>query len=121
MRTDFMASAKQIAWRKKFAKMAKSGKFKKSSETKSSSKTYEQKLAEWQKNRPKKEKIAMRKYDEKQKEFNRKVMRGYKKCHGDSKPANPDYVYMLTPKNNLVGVLKSDVKKYKLGKRKYSK
>ena len=30
MRTDFMASAKQIAWRKKFAKMAKSGKFKKS-------------------------------------------------------------------------------------------
>ena len=30
MITSFMASAKQIAWRKKFAKMAKSGKFKKS-------------------------------------------------------------------------------------------
>ena len=29
MRTHFMASAKQIAWRKKFARMAKSGKFKK--------------------------------------------------------------------------------------------
>ena len=33
MRTDFMASKKQIAWRKKFAKMAKSGKFKKSRDT----------------------------------------------------------------------------------------
>ena len=30
MRTDFMASAKQIAWRKKFARMSKAGKFKKS-------------------------------------------------------------------------------------------
>ena len=30
-----MASAKQIAWRKKFAKMAKSGKFKKSKKSKS--------------------------------------------------------------------------------------
>ena len=29
MRTDFMASAKQIAWRKKFARMSKAGKFKK--------------------------------------------------------------------------------------------
>jgi len=29
-----MASAKQIAWRKKFAKMAKSGKFRKSSKPK---------------------------------------------------------------------------------------
>ena len=29
MITQFMASAKQIAWRKKFAKLAKSGKFKK--------------------------------------------------------------------------------------------
>jgi len=29
-----MASAKQIAWRKKFARMAKSGKFKKSSKQK---------------------------------------------------------------------------------------
>ena len=29
MRTDFMPSAKQIAWRKKFAKMAKAGKFRK--------------------------------------------------------------------------------------------
>ena len=27
MRTDFMASAKQIAWRKKFARMSKAGKF----------------------------------------------------------------------------------------------
>ena len=32
-----MASAKQIAWRKKFAKMAKSGKFKKSKKKKSKS------------------------------------------------------------------------------------
>jgi len=31
-----MASAKQIAWRKKFARMAKSGKFKKSKKAKSS-------------------------------------------------------------------------------------
>ena len=116
-----MPSAKQIAWRKKFAKMSKAGKFKKSTETKSSSKTYEQKFAEWQKARPKKEKIAMRKYEEGEKRFNRKVMRTYKKYHGTSTPANPDYVYMLTPANNLVGVLKSDVKKYKLGKRKYSK
>ena len=30
MRTHFMASKAQIAWRKKFARMAKSGKFKKS-------------------------------------------------------------------------------------------
>jgi hypothetical protein len=30
MITDFMASAKQIAWRKKFARMSKAGKFKKS-------------------------------------------------------------------------------------------
>lgn len=30
MRTAFMASAKQIAWRKKFARMSKAGKFKKS-------------------------------------------------------------------------------------------
>ena len=29
MRTDFMASAKQIAWRKKFARMSKAGEFKK--------------------------------------------------------------------------------------------
>ena len=29
-KTDFMASAKQIAWRKKFARMSKAGKFKKS-------------------------------------------------------------------------------------------
>ena len=29
MRIDFMASAKQIAWRKKFARMSKDGKFKK--------------------------------------------------------------------------------------------
>ena len=35
MRTDFMASAKQIAWRKKFARMAKAGKFKKSKKSKS--------------------------------------------------------------------------------------
>ena len=33
MRTDFMASAKQIAWRKKFARMSKAGKFKKSKST----------------------------------------------------------------------------------------
>jgi len=33
MRTDFMASAKQIAWRKKFARMSKAGKFKKSKTT----------------------------------------------------------------------------------------
>ena len=33
-----MASAKQIAWRKKFAKMAKSGKFKKSKKSSSSKK-----------------------------------------------------------------------------------
>jgi len=32
--TDFMASAKQIAWRKKFAKMSKAGKFKKSNPNK---------------------------------------------------------------------------------------
>ena len=30
MRTHFMPSAKQIAWRKKFARMSKAGKFKKS-------------------------------------------------------------------------------------------
>ena len=36
MRTDFMASAKQIAWRKKFARMSKAGKFKKSKKSKSS-------------------------------------------------------------------------------------
>ena len=29
MRTGFMASAKQIAWRKKFARMSKAGKFRK--------------------------------------------------------------------------------------------
>ena len=29
MITDFMASAKQIAWRKKFARMSKAGKFRK--------------------------------------------------------------------------------------------
>ena len=29
MRIDFMASAKQIAWRKKFGRMAKAGKFRK--------------------------------------------------------------------------------------------
>ena len=34
MRTDFMASKKQIAWRKKFARMAKAGKFKKSKSSK---------------------------------------------------------------------------------------
>ena len=34
-----MASAKQIAWRKKFAKMAKSGKFKKSKKAKRTSRT----------------------------------------------------------------------------------
>ena len=33
MRTDFMASKKQIAWRKKFGRMAKAGKFKKSSKS----------------------------------------------------------------------------------------
>ena len=31
MRTDFMASAKQIAWRKKFARMSKAGVFRKKS------------------------------------------------------------------------------------------
>jgi hypothetical protein len=116
-----MPSAKQIAWRKKFAKMAKAGKFKKSTETKSSSKTYEQRFAEWQKKRPKKEKIAMRKYEEGEKRFNLKTMRTYRKYHGDSKPANPDYVYMLNEKGELRGVKKSDIKKYKLGKRKYGK
>ena len=35
MITDFMASAKQIAWRKKFARMSKAGKFKKSKKSKS--------------------------------------------------------------------------------------
>ena len=39
---SFMASAKQIAWRKKFARMSKAGKFKKS---KKSSKQLEKKLA----------------------------------------------------------------------------
>ena len=38
MRTDFMASAKQIAWRKKFARMSKAGKFKKSTSPKPKSK-----------------------------------------------------------------------------------
>jgi len=116
-----MASAKQIAWRKKFARMAKSGKFRKSTETKSSSKTYEQRFAEWQKKRPKKEKIAMRKYEEGEKRFNLKTMRTYRKYHGDSKPANPDYAYMLNEKGELRGVKKSDIKKYKLDKRKYGK
>ena len=37
MRTDFMASAKQIAWRKKFGRMVKAGKFKKSKKTSSKS------------------------------------------------------------------------------------
>ena len=37
MITDFMASAKQIAWRKKFARMSKAGKFKKSKKTSSKS------------------------------------------------------------------------------------
>ena len=100
---------------------AKEAKRKGSKSTKSSSKTYEQRFAEWQKARPKKEKIAMRKYEEGEKRFNLKVMRTYKKYHGTSTPANPDYVYMLTPANNLVGVLKTDVKKYKRGKKKYSK
>ena len=35
MRIDFMASAKQIAWRKKFARMSKAGKFKKSKKSNS--------------------------------------------------------------------------------------
>jgi len=35
MITSFMASAKQIAWRKKFAKLAKSGKFRKAKKSKS--------------------------------------------------------------------------------------
>ena len=39
MITDFMASAKQIAWRKKFAKMSKAGKFKKSKKSKSTVKS----------------------------------------------------------------------------------
>jgi len=34
MITSFMASAKQIAWRKKFARMSKAGKFKKKSKSK---------------------------------------------------------------------------------------
>jgi len=37
MITSFMASAKQIAWRKKFARMSKAGKFKKSKKAKSNS------------------------------------------------------------------------------------
>ena len=39
MRTDFMASAKQIAWRKKFARMSKAGKFKKPKSFKINKKT----------------------------------------------------------------------------------
>jgi len=35
MRTDFMPSAKQIAWRKKFARMSKAGKFRKATRKKS--------------------------------------------------------------------------------------
>ena len=44
MRTDFMASAKQIAWREKFAKMAKSGKFKKSKKSSNLDKAHAQKI-----------------------------------------------------------------------------
>ena len=39
MITDFMASAKQIAWRKKFARMSKAGKFKKAKRTSRTVKT----------------------------------------------------------------------------------
>ena len=42
MRTHFMASKAQIAWRKKFARMSKAGKFKKSS--KKLEKQYVQKI-----------------------------------------------------------------------------
>ena len=34
MRTDFMASAKQIAWRKKFARKSKAGEFRKNKTSK---------------------------------------------------------------------------------------
>ena len=47
MRTDFMASAKQIAWRKKFARMSKAGKFKKSKKSNSNSKPKTLKSARW--------------------------------------------------------------------------
>jgi len=88
-----MASAKQIAWRKKFARMAKAGKFRKKNP-------------------------AKRSYSEGGRPENLAWMKKYKKYYGTSKPANPDYVYMLNEKGELRGVKKSDIKKYKLGKGK---
>ena len=47
---------------------------------------------------------------------NLKYMRKFKKYYGKLKPANPAYVYMLNPKNELRSVKKSDTRKYNLGK-----
>jgi len=102
--------------KKAFVARMKKGK-KDAAKGKTKSKTYEQKFAEWQKKRPKKEKIAMKKYEQGQKRFHIKTIKKYKKYHGKSKPQNPAYVYMLDSKNNLRGVLKSEVKKYNLGKK----
>ena len=101
-----MPSAKQIAWRKKFAKLY--GK-------KKAGKKWNPKVPL---TKAGKKKLG---YSEGGKPENLKWMYKYKKYNGTSTPANPDYVFMLDPANNLVGVKKSDVKKYKLGKRKYSK
>jgi hypothetical protein len=58
----------------------------------------------------------MKRYELGEKMRNIQYMKGYKTYRGTSKPLNPDYKYMLNKKGELRAVLKSEFKKYKLGK-----
>ena len=87
---------------------------KKAAKSKDVSRIHKDKFAEWQKKRPKKEKIAMKKYEEKEQKFHIKTIKKYRKYRGDLKPPNTAYVYMVDSKDNLRAVLKSEVKKYNL-------